>query len=469
MLKRSNLHDYQEIGFKHILDVPRCGLFLDMGLGKTVTSLTAANFLMFEEFEIDRILIIGPKRVAENVWSSEVNNWEHLKHLKVSVITGTEKQRLAALNTKADIYTVSRDNIIWLCSLFGGMKLPFGMVIIDESSSFKNPKSKRFLALKRAITSVSRVVILTGTPAPNGLHDLWSQIFLIDQGQRLGKTEKEYQERYFRADTRDNTGRVFKYVPRKDCDTKIYDKIKDLCISMKKEDYLDLQKPVFNYITAYMPGPAYNQYLDFEREKILELTEISELIGGEGHIEVSTAAALTQKLLQFANGAVYDEDKNVHLMHDAKLDVLEEIVEEANGKPVLVAYSFQHDKDRILKRFPYATLMKGSGAKIIEDWNAGKIPMLIMHPASGGHGLNIQKGGHIIAWFGLNWSLELYEQFNARLDRQGQKDTVIINHIITEGTMDAEVVESLTKKAKGQNALMKAVKARIEKYKKHYN
>lgn len=465
MLDRENIHDYQEVGFKHIIDVPRCGLFLDMGLGKTVTTLTAANHLMYEEFEVDRVLIIAPKRVAENVWSSELKNWRHLQHLKISIITGTEKQRLEALNTKADIYTISRDNIIWLCMLFGGMKLPFNMVVIDESSSFKNPESKRFRALKKAISSVFRVVELTGTPAPNGLQDLWPQIFLLDQGARLGKTSAEYKEKYFRAETRDSTGRVFKHVPRKGCHEKIYDKIKDICISMKKEDYLDLQKPVFNYVTAYMSPKVYDQYIEFEREKILELEEISEIMGGEGHIEVATAAALTQKLLQFANGAIYDEDKNVHGIHDAKLDVLEEIVEEANGKPVLVAYSFQHDRDRILKKFPNAVVLKGSGGDIIERWNAGEIQMLIMHPASGGHGLNIQAGGHIIAWFGLNWSLELYEQFNARLDRQGQKETVIINHIVTDGTMDIEVVESLTKKARGQNALMDAVKARIKKYK----
>lgn len=451
MLKESNLHDYQFTAKQHIIDNTHSGLFLDMGLGKTVSTLTAVKYLM-DNGEVKRTLIIAPKRVAENVWIDEVKEWEHLTHLKVQVITGTEKKRITALKTKADIYCISRDNVQWLTALFGGGMLPFDMLIIDESSSFKNPSSNRFKALKKVMSSIKRVVLLTGTPAPNSLRDLWAQIYLLDEGQRLGKNMKTYTDRYFRTI---RMGMFNKYNLAKGSEEAIYNQIKDLCISMKKDDYLDLKKPFFNYIKLKMDTKTKKAYEEFEREQILQMYNTPQ-------IEVATAAALSNKLLQFANGAVYDENKQFHTVHNLKLDALQEVVDEANGKPVLVAYTFKSDMARILERFPNAVVLKTG--QHIEDWNAGKIDMLIMHPASGGHGLNIQKGGHIIVWFGQTWSLELYEQFNARLDRQGQKFTVIINHLMIEGTLDYDVIDGLMKKANGQNALMQAVKARKKKY-----
>lgn len=456
MLNRSHLHDYQHTAIDHIIENERCALFLDMGLGKTVSTLTAIKYLMYEDYSVGRVLIIAPKRVAENVWVNEVKEWEHLHKVRVSVITGSEKKRMQALKTPAEIYTISRDNVKWLCSLYGWSMLPFDMVVIDESSSFKNASSQRFKALKKAIENVDRVVLLTGTPAPNTLKDLWPQMFLLDQGQRLGKTMREYTERYFRTI---NMGQFNKYELRKGSKDMIYEQIKDIAISMKKDDYLDLKKPFFNYIKLTMDSKTKKMYEEFEREQILQLFN-------DDNIEVANAAALSNKLLQFANGAVYDENKKAHLMHNLKIEALQEVVDESNGKPVLVAYTFQSDMQRILEKFPNAVVLKTD--QHIKDWNDGKIDMLIMHPASGGHGLNIQKGGHIIVWFGNTWSLELYEQFNARLDRQGQKETVIIHHFCVEGTLDYDVIEAIKRKAEGQNALMEAVKARKEKYLKHF-
>lgn len=462
MLKRSNLHDYQFTAVDHIKSVPRSALFLDMGLGKTVSTLTAISDLIFRDKEVQRVLIIGPKRVAQNVWINEVKEWEHLQNIRVQVLSGTPKKRLQQLQNDAEIYTISVDLVPWLCGLYGGLMLPFDMMVIDESSSFKNPKSNRFKALKRVMPSVERVVLLTGTPAPNSLRDLWAQVYLLDGGERLGKTMKVFTDAYFRTT---NLGNFNKYEIRKGSKEAIYERIKDICISMKKEDYLDLQKPFFNYIRLKMDAKTKKLYEDFEREQILIMSEMAQMLG-DSQIEVASAAALSNKLLQFSNGAVYDENRVPHLIHDAKLDALDEVIAEANGKPVLLAYSFQSDRDRILARYPFAKVLKNDDD--IAAWNRGEIPLMIMHPKSGGHGLNIQKGGHIIVWFGINWSLELYEQFNARLDRQGQKETVIINHIINEGTLDEEVLEALNRKATDQNALMKAVKARVKKYLKDF-
>lgn len=449
------LHDYQKAAVNHIITTPKSGLFLDMGLGKTVSTLTAINQLMFEELEITKTLIIAPKRVAESVWSAEIEKWPHLRHLTISKVIGTEKQRLAALRVKADIYTMGRDNVAWLCGQYGGNFLPFDFVVIDELSSFKNPKSIRFKSLKKAIAEVPRVTGLTGTPAPNGMIDLWSQIYLLDRGERLGATITAYRDRYFRAGDR-NGAIIYNYDIREGAADSIHSQIQDICISMKKEDYLDMPARINNYIEIEMPPAIEAKYNEFEKEQVLEM------FGTDKEISAINAAALSTKLMQFANGAVYDEDREVHHLHDLKLDALEEIIEAANGHPVLVAWTFQHDRDRILKKFKNAVQL--STDQHIKDWNAKKIPILMMHPASGGHGLNLQAGGHIIAWFGSTWSLELYQQFNARLDRQGQPNPVVVNHIGIKGTIDSDVLAALERKTKGQDGLMEAVKARVKKY-----
>lgn len=451
MLHREQMHAYQDKAVDHILEYPRCALFLDMGLGKTVSTLTAIKYLMYEELEVNKVLIIAPKRVVESVWDAEIDKWSHLKNLTISKIIGTEKQRLKALHAKAHIYAVSRDNIAWLCGQFGGKMLPFDMVVIDELSSFKNPNSMRFKALRRAIPSVERVVGLTGTPAPNGLIDLWSQMYLIDQGERLHQTLTKFRRLYFEKRFSGWGYDVTEYG-----EERIPELIKDIVISMKKEDYLDMDEPIINDIEIPMPPTLRAKYGEFEGEAVLEI------FSGMDEITAVNAAALRSKLLQFSNGAVYDRDRHVHHVHDLKLEALEDIVAEANGKPVLVAYCFEHDRDRILKKFKGSVQLKTD--QHIKEWNAGKIPMLVMHPASGGHGLNLQSGGNIIVWFGLNDSLELYEQFNARLHRQGQDQVVIINRLMCKGTEDYAVADNLDRKAKGQDGLMESVKAKIAKY-----
>ena len=456
MLNKSHLHDYQLKAIDHIINVPKGALFLDMGLGKTISTLTAISYLIYDNLEVGKVLIIAPKRVAENVWTSELDKWAHIKKLRISKIVGNEKKRLEALNAKADIYTISRDNIVWLCSQFGGTSLPFDMIVIDELSSFKSPKSLRFKALRRCIGAANRVVGLTGTPAPNGLIDLWSQMYLIDSGQRLFQSLTRYRDAFF---TKKYSG--WGYDITEYGKDRIPELIKDVVISMKKEDYLNMEEPIINDIEVEFTPDILRQYNEFERESVLEI------FGNNEEITATNAAALRSKLLQFSNGAIYDSEKKVIDIHNIKLDALEEIVEEANGKPVLVAYSFQHDRDRILSKFKGRAVLL-DGEKTINDWNAGKIDILVMHPASGGHGLNLQSGGNTIVWYGLNDSLELYEQFNARLHRQGQDQVVIINRILVKGTQDFEVKANLDRKAAGQNGLMAAVKALIGKYLERY-
>jgi len=460
MLRESDLHGYQHTGVDWILENPKAGLFLDMGLGKTVTTLTATQKLMFALFEVTKTLIVAPKRVAENVWTSELHKWEHLKGLKISRIIGSEKQRRAALAEKADIYTVSRDNVVWLCGLFGGSMLPFDMLIIDESSSFKSHKSLRFKALRAVMPSINRVVLLTGTPAPNGLEDLWSQVYLLDRGERLGKTITKYRDEYFKPGQR-NGAIVYNYDPVKDGEERIHKKIEDICMSMKKEDYLDLPGVVMNMVEVKFPPELQKKYNDFEKEQVLRLFSATE---DDKEISALNGAALSNKLLQFANGAIYDEDREVHEMHTLKLEAAEELVEAACGKPVLIAWTYQHDRDRLKIKLAKYKPRELKTEKDITDWNAGKIQVLLMHPASGGHGLNLQQGGNIIVWFGQTWSLELYQQLNARLDRQGKTEITIIHHLISSNTIDLEVVKSLEGKDAKQEALMQAVKARIKKY-----
>lgn len=446
-------HGYQDTAFWHIVKRKRAGLFLDMGLGKTVITLTALEHLIYKELEILTALVIAPKKVLENTWTDEAAKWKHTKKLRIVAIAGTQKQRLEATKTPADVYLVSRDNIAWLCAQFGGTSLPYDMLIIDELSSFKNSRSQRFKALKGVLPSIKRRVGLTGTPSPNGLQDLWSQIYILDRGKRLYKQQGVFRDEFFHK---------YEYtykIRNKACAEEIHRRIADICISMKAEDYLDMPPRVDNLISVKLPKKVQDQYSEFETEKILELLND---IGFETEITVKHAGALCNKLLQFGNGAVYDDERNVLHIHDEKLDHLEEIIDTANGQPVLVAWSYQHDRDRIMRRFKKLKPREMKSPKDKDDWNAGKIQLMLAHPASAGHGLNLQAGGHIIVWFGLSWSLELYQQFNARLFRQGQKESVIIHHLIAKGTMDERVMQALKHKDAGQNELMEAVKAKIK-------
>lgn len=474
-MKETDLHKYQKACVEHIITHPFCGVFLDMGLGKTVSTLTAINYLMFDYLEINSVLVIAPKRVAESVWQEEAEKWDHLKHLSFSKIIGSAKQRISAvMDTKADIYIISRDNVAWLCALYGGGKLPFDMVVIDELSSFKSYKSERFKALRGARPYLKRLVGLTGTPAPNGLIDLWPQIYLMDRGERLEKTISRYREKYFRPG-QTNGHVVYSYDLMSDSEYLIHKKIEDICISMKANDYLEMPERTDNYIKLKMPEQIKKQYDDFEKNKVLDLFKSEQeyldnadkWVDKPVEINAVNAAALSNKLLQFANGAVYDENRKVFPIHDIKLEVLKEIIEDANDQSVLVAWTFQFDRDRImdyLKKYKPRELKTN---KDIEDWNAGKIQVMLAHPASAGHGLNLQAGGNLIVWFGQTWSLELYQQFNARLYRQGQKNHVIINHLILQGTHDEDVIRALKSKDKKQNALMDSIKAKIDKYKKY--
>jgi SNF2 family DNA or RNA helicase len=457
-MNEQDLHSYQGKAINHVIDNPFAGLILDMGLGKTVSTLTAIKKLIFEELEVARVLVIAPKRVAENVWSLECEKWDHLRGLTISKIVGNERQRKQALRDKAHVYIISRDNVAWLCGQYGGSMLPFDMLVIDESSSFKNAKSQRFKALKKVQPSFDRVVILTGTPAPNGLIDLWSQVFLLDRGERLGKTISAYRNTYFRPGKR-NGHIVYNYDLQKGGEELIHDQIKDICMSMKAEDYLQMPDKIENIIELSLPADVAAQYKDFEREQVLQL------IGEE--ITAVNAAALSNKLLQFANGAVYDDEKNWHEVHQVKLDALEEIIEAANGKPVLIAWTFRHDEARILERLKAYKPRRFKTGQDMADWNEGKIAVMLMHPASGGHGLNLQGGGNTIVWFGQTWSLELWEQFNARLYRQGQEAAAVyIHRLVMLGTPDVFVVRSNQDKGNTQAGLLAAIKAIVEKYSK---
>lgn len=458
MLTENNLHPYQRACVAHIIENKYCGVFLEMGLGKTVSALTAINQLMNDYCEISSVLIVAPKRVAESVWQEEAEKWEHLKHLKFSKIIGSEAKRIEAIKTKANIYLISRDNIAWLCALYGGGKLPFDMVVIDELSSFKSYKSLRFKALRGARPYLKRLVGLTGTPAPNSLIDLWPQIYLMDMGTRLEKTISNYRARYFKPG-KTNGHVVYNYILCNNSEQLIHEKIKDVCISMKVEDYLKMPERIDNFIELRMPEDIKKKYHDFEKEKVLELANATE-------INAMNAGALSNKLLQFANGAVYDENKAVHEIHDIKLEALKEIIEDANGKSVLVAWTYQFDRDRILEYLKAYKPKELKTPQDIRDWNAGKIQVMLAHPASAGHGLNLQAGGNIIVWFGQTWSLELYQQFNARLYRQGQANSVIINHLILKNTHDEDVIASLKNKNRKQNDLMNSIKAKIDNYMK---
>lgn len=448
-------HGYQQYAINKILELPAVGLFMDMGLGKTVVTLTAIDELMFNRFEVQRVLVIAPKRVAEDTWSRETEKWDHLKHLVISKVLGTEWHRIQALKAKADIYVINRENVKWLVDYYKQIgKWPFDMVVIDELSSFKSNKAQRFKALKSVTPLINRIVGLTGTPTPNGLLDLWPQMYLLDRGERLGRTLTGYRERYFTPGRR-NGYTVFTWDLKPGADEAIHKKISDICVSMSAKDYLELPERINNVVEVHMNRKEQALYEEFEKDQILQL-EGSDIVA-------LAAASVTGKLLQMANGAVYDQDKLAVHLHDRKLEALEDILE-FNQEPVLVFYNFKHDYDRLMDYFKDLNPRTLQDSKDIADWNAGKIRLLLCHPASVGHGLNIQVGGHIIVWFGLTWSLELYQQANARLDRQGQTKNVIIHHLVTKGTVDEDVMKALERKDCGQAALLESLKARVEKY-----
>lgn len=439
-------HDYQTFATNFVLEHPACGLILDMGLGKSIITLTALWSLLLDSFDVGRVLVVAPKRVAENTWPAELKKWEHLEGLTWSLVLGSEKDRRTALQRKAKIYIINRENVTWLVDNY---RWDFDTLVIDELSSFKSSKAQRFRALKRVRPRISRVIGLTGTPQPNSLLDLWPQMYLLDMGQRLGRFVGGYRERFFLPDKRSREV-IYSYKPKEGAEKKIYELISDICISMKATDYLDMPELVTSRVEVAMSGRERKLYEDFERDMVLHLKE--------GDLDAVNAAALSGKLVQMANGAVYGDNHKVHHIHDRKLDALEDIIEEANGKPLLVAYWYKHDLDRIRQRFEVRTIDRPED---IDDWNAGKIPMALIHPASAGHGLNLQDGGSAIVWFGLTWSLELYQQLNARLWRQGQKHTVVVQHIVTAGTHDEDIMNALERKDMSQTALIAAVKARI--------
>ena len=442
-------HGYQQSAKQKILDTDRVGLFFDMGLGKTVITLTAINELINEEFAVSRVLVIAPLKVAEDTWSKECYKWEHLKGLRISKILGTPTQRRKALALDADIYIINRENVKWLVDELSsiGNGWFFDMVVIDELSSFKSPKAQRFKALKTVITGSKRVVGLTGTPAPNGLIDLWAQVYLLDGGERLGRTITGFRERYFSPGQR-NATTIFNYIPKAEAEGAILSKIDDICVSMKAEDWLDMPERIDNIREVVLNEKQMKQYEDFERTCYLEFMD--------GEITATSRAALTNKLLQFAGGAMYKEDKQYCIMHDEKLKALEEIIEAAQGQPVLCFYNYKHELERIQEKFKNAVKLETT--EDIDKWNNGDIELLITHPASSGYGLNLQAGGHIIVWYGLTWSLELYQQANARLYRQGQNQSVIIHHLITKGTADERVVSALHGKEDVQEGLIQGLK-----------
>ncbi|GLB61760.1 DEAD/DEAH box helicase [Cytobacillus sp. NCCP-133] len=448
-------YHYQAYATQWIIDKKKSALFLEMGMGKSVSALTAILELMYDYFDVAKVLVIAPLRVASTTWEEEVEKWDHLKELRISKVLGSEKQRVSALYKKADVYIINRENVIWLVDWFDS-DWPFDMVVIDELSSFKSSKAQRFKSLKKVRPFIKRLVGLTGTPAPNGLIDLWPQIYLLDGGERLGKTVTGYRERYFLPDKR-NQMIVYTWKLKDGAEDAIYEKLSDICVSMKAKDYLELPERIDNVIPVELPKKVKEQYDRLEKELILSIEEADVLAG--------SAAVLANKLLQVANGAVYDEDGNVKHIHDEKLKALDELVEVASGKPVLVFYCYQHDKDRLLKHLKKLKPSLLQSDKDIKDWNRGKVQVLLAHPASAGHGLNLQTGGNIIIWFGLTWSLELYQQANARLWRQGQKQTVVVHHIIAKDTIDERVMKALEDKDVSQAALIEAVKARMNQYK----
>lgn len=442
-------HEYQRYAAQFILEHPVSAIFLDCGLGKTVITLTAIEELMHDRFDVRKVLVIAPLRVARDTWPAEIRKWEHLRQLTFAVAVGSEKERMMAFWQQASIYIINRENVEWLIEK-SGLSFDFDMVVIDELSSFKSYQAKRFRSLMKMRPLVKRIVGLTGTPSSNGLMDLWAEFKLLDMGQRLGRFITHYRSAYFEPDKR-NQQMVFSYRPRPGAEQEIYRLLSDITISMRSTDYLKLPECVMNKVEVRLSEKERQAYDRLRKDMFLDLD------GRE--IDAVSAAALSNKLLQMANGAVYTNGHDVVKLHDRKLDALEDLLESANGRPVLVGYWFQHDLQRIRKRFKVREIKE---SRDIRDWNAGRISVGVIHPASAGHGLNLQAGGSTLIWFGLTWSLELYQQTNARLWRQGQKDTVVIHHILAKGTMDETVMKALEKKDKTQSALLDAVKAEWE-------
>lgn len=449
-------YEYQDRAIQKILDTPYVGLFLEMGLGKSVISLTAVRSLIFGTFEISRVLVIAPLKVAEDTWSREVDKWDHLRGIKIAKILGDAKTRKAAAESDADVYVINRENLVWLVDHYRD-RWKWDMAIIDELSSFKNSRSERFKAFRKIRPMLQRVVGLTGTPNPNGLMDLWAEIFCLDQGERLGKTISRYRQAYFRPG-RSNGYLVYEYIPFPGAQDAITRKIGDITISMKAEDYLKLPKRIDNDIRIRLPENAKAEYKKLETQHVLEFFKAEDSAKSNA-IMAASAAAVMGKLLQLSGGAVYDDVGNYIEFHDEKLKALADIIDTAQ-EPVLVFYGYRHERQRLLEKFKKLKPREITCPEDISDWNAGKIGLLIAHPASVGYGLNLQDGGHIVVWYSLPWSLELYQQANARLYRQGQTKPVIINHLIALGTIDEDVVKSLKEKDASQAALMEALKER---------
>ena len=442
-------HEYQSYATEFILSHPISAVFLEMGLGKSVITLSALFELCLDYFLVCKVLVIAPLRVARDTWPAEIKKWDHLKSLSYSVAVGTEKERMDALKKQSTIYIINRENLDWLVNK-SGIPFDFDMVVIDELSSFKSYGAKRFKSLLKVRPSVKRIVGLTGTPSSNGLMDLWAEFRILDLGQRLGRYITHYRNTYFTPDKR-NAQIVFSYKPLDGAEDEIYNRISDITISMKSADFLQMPECMMNEVSVTLDEKEWKIYADFKEDMVTSL--------GDEEIDAVNAAVLSGKLLQMANGAVYDSENKTHIIHDKKLDALEDLIEGANGKPVLIAYWFKHDLERIKNRFPVRQIKT---SKDIEDWNNGSIPIAVIHPASAGHGLNLQSGGSTLIWFGLTWSLELYQQTNARLYRQGQNETVVIHHIIAKDTIDEDVILALTRKEKTQASLINAVKAKLE-------
>ena len=451
-------YQYQRTATQWIIDKPHCGLFLDMGLGKTVSTLTAVQQLI-DDCEISSVLVVAPKKVAETTWSTEAEKWDHLASLRVAKVLGTEKQRSAALESKADVYVTSRDLFVWLVTRYKG-HLPFDVLVIDELTSFKSNRSQRFKAMRIALPSVKRVVGLTGTPAPNGLIDLWAQMYCIDQGERLGKSISRYRDTYFVQHKWNNI--VVRCDLRKGAEKIIRDKIADVCLSMQANDYLDLPAMITHTVSVELSDKTMREYQAFERDKVMQFT--ADHADEPANVLANSAAGLLNKLSQYANGAVYDEERQVHEIHDEKIDRLVEIVEAANGSSVLVFYQYKHDVPRIAAKLKGYRVRTYEGEADLLAWNAGEIDVLLAHPASTAYGLNMQQGGHYIVWFGTGWNLEHYQQANARLHRQGQRYPVTVYKLICRGTVDERAAAAIESKKGVQQGLLDSLNHLIRQY-----
>lgn len=442
---------YQSYCINRILSQSALGLLLDMGMGKTAITLTAIEQLVYDYFSVRKALVIAPLRPALETWPTEIKKWDHTKHMTYSVVIGSKQERLGALDRDADVYIINRENVQWLVDLYR-KKWPFDMVVIDELSSFKSSKAQRFRALRKVRPYINRIVGLTGTPSPNGLLDLWPEMFLLDEGKTLGRTLTIYRDSYFVPDKR-NSQMIFSWKPRPDAEKKIYEKLSDLCVSMKTADYLQLPERVDVRHEIETSEKTLAVYQKLEKDMLLPYDD--------GDIDAGSAAILVNKLLQVAGGAAYNENGEPHILHNEKLDALDTLVEEANGQSILLFYAYRHERDRIMERHPEAVDVKDASA--VKEWNAGNIPILLAHPASAGHGLNLQFGGHIVIWYGLPLSLELYQQANKRVHRMGQKETVLIHHLLMKNTADTWVLDQvLAPKTERQDALLEALKARIK-------